>query len=273
MATRDQAEGLRRLLAVPSQRVLSCLSVLSATERNSMMINLSASFAKQGKPTLMVDAHRGSTGVSAWLNLQQEQTLLQVARRQRSMDAVIKDVSFGLTATRLLGGEVRGARLSSLESRELAKVFDMAVSRAEMVVVDCEPDLDGSLLLSSLDETDFLIQMSCHPDSIKHAYGLIKLLHYRQTTRTYGIVVSGGAQVQAERVFSNLSLTARKYLGIELDFVGMVIDDVYSRRATELGRAVIDAFPGSKAAAAFMKIAHRLCATASDGLRFDSISA
>lgn len=273
MAKFDQAEGLRRLLEVPRQRVLTCLSVLPPAERNRLTINLAATFARQGRQTLMVDAHSRPGSLSSWLNLKNHQTLLEVACQQRSMESVMKNLSSRLSVTRLVHSMPQFARFNAVESRALSKVFDLAASKSDVVVVDCEADLDGSLLLSSFYEADLLVQMSCDAQSIKHAYSLIKLINQRHGRQSCGIVVSGGAGEQAERVFSNLSLTARKYLGIELDFVGAVADDAHWRRATELGRAVVDAFPASKAAGAFLKIADRLISMAHDGLRFDSVSA
>ncbi len=273
MAKFDQAEGLRRLLEVPRQRVLTCLSVLPPAERNSLIINLAATFARQGRQTLMVDAHTRSGSLSTWLNLKSHETLLEVARQQGTLNAVLKTLSPRLSVTRLVHSMPQFARFSPVESRALCKVFDLAASKADIVMVDCETDLDGSLLLSSFYEADVLLHMSCETQSIKHAYGLIKLINQRHGRQSCGIVVSGGGSEQAERVFSNLSLTARKYLGIELDFVGAVSDDAHLRRATELGRAVVDAFPASRAAGAFLKIADRLISMAHDGLRFDSVSA
>lgn len=273
MAKFDQAEGLRRLLEVPRQRVLTCLSVLPPAERNSLMINLAATFARQGRQTLMVDAHTRHHSLSTWLNLKNDETLLEVARQQRTMESVMKTLSARLSVTRLVHTMPHFARFNAVESRALSKVFDLAASQSDMVLVDCEADLDGSLLLNTFYEADLVVQMSCDAQSIKHAYTLIKLINQRHGRQSCGIVVSGGVGEQAERVFSNLSLTARKYLGIELDFIGAVSDDVHLRRATELGRAVVDAFPTSKAAGAFLKIADRLISTAHDGLRFGSVSA
>lgn len=273
MAKFDQAEGLRRLLEVPRQRVITCLSVLPPAEKNSLIINLAATFARQGRQTLMVDAHARHTSLSTCLNLKNHASLLEVARQKTGLESVLKTLSSHLSVTRLVPTMQQFVRFNSLESRALAKVFDLAASKSDMVVVDCEADLDGALLLSSFYEADLLLQMSCDASSITHAYGLIKLIHQRHPRHSCGIVVSGGAGEQAERVFSNLSLTARKYLGIELDFVGAVSDDAHLRRATELGRAVVDAFPASKAAGAFLKIADRLISMAHDGVRFDSVSA
>ncbi|MBC3808679.1 antiactivator of flagellar biosynthesis FleN protein [Undibacterium seohonense] len=272
MANYDQAEGLRRMLELPKLRVLTFLSALPDVDRNGMLINLSASFARQGKNTLMVDAKSSASSLSAWLNLKSDQTLLEVARQQRTMDAVIKLVSPGLCITKVAHGLSNDLGLPPAGYRELSKVFDLAVNRSDVVVVDGELNDDGGFILSSFEDSEMLIQVSADPATITNAYSLIKRLNNRLGRRTYGVVVSGVDAEQAQRVFSNLAMTARRYLAVELNFVGYVPADVHLTRATESGRTVIDAFPLSKAANAFVRMAEKLVTSASQSLRFDAMS-
>lgn len=268
----DQAEGLRRMLEIPKLRVLTFLSALPDSERNGMLINLSATLASRGKNTLMVDAKLTDSSLSSWLNLKSDQTLLEVARQQRTMDAVIKEVSPGLSITKVAHALPSSLGLPKSGYRELSKVFDLAASRSDLVVVDCELNADDSFLLSSFEDSELIIQVSGDPKAITNAYALIKRLNNRFGRRTYGVVVSGVDIEQAQKVFSNLSMTARRYLAVELNFVGHVPADIHLVRATELGRAVIDAFPLSKAANAFVRMAEKLVSTASQGFRFDAMS-
>ncbi|WP_395012401.1 MinD/ParA family protein [Undibacterium sp.] len=272
MVNYDQAEGLRRMLEGPKLRVLTFLSALPDSDRNGMLINLSASFARQGKNTLMVDAKSSGSGLSAWLNLKSDQTLLEVALQQRTMDSVIKVVSPGLSITKVAHGMANVLGLPQAGYRELSKVFDLAVNRSDLVVVDGELNADGSFILSSFEDSELLIHVSADPNTITNAYSLIKRLNNRLGRRTYGVVVSGVDAEQAQRVFSNLAVTARRYLAVDLNFVGHVPVDIHLTRATESGRAVIDAFPLSKAANSFVRMAEKLVASASQGLRFDAIS-
>jgi flagellar biosynthesis protein FlhG len=268
----DQAEGLRRMLEMPKLKVLSFLSALPDSDSNGMLINLSATLANRGKNTLMVDAKLTDSSLSAWLNLKSDQTLLEVARQQRTMDAVIKQVSPRLSITKVAHVMPKNLGLPQSGYRELSKVFDLAASRSDLVVVDCELNADDTFLLSSFDESELIIQVSADSKAITNAYTLIKRMSNRLGRRSYGIVVSGADGEQAQKIFSNLSATARRYLAVELNLVGYVPADVHLVRATESGRAVIDAFPLSKAANAFVRMAEKLVSTASQGFRFDAMS-
>lgn len=230
------------------------------------MINLSTMLAKQGKNTLMVDAKSTHASLGAWLNLKSDQTLLDVAKQARTMDSVIKAVSPGLSVTRVASVKLQAARLHQGADCELfcklSKVFDMAARKSDVVLVDCEFSADDSFLLSSFDDSEMMVQVSADPNTIKNAYGLIKRINHRLGCRQFGIVVSGANQAQAQLVFANLSSTAKRYLAVDLDLVGFVPEDIYLRRATELGRSVMDAFPLSKAANAYKRMADTLLSTA-----------
>ena len=270
MANFDQAEGLRRMLELPKKRVLTFLSALPESERNGTVINLSASLARKGKHTLMVDAKTSASSLSAWLNLQADQTLLDVARQKRTMEFVIKEVSPGLSVTKVIHSTPQSLHLPQSGFRELSKVFDIAASRSDVVVVDCELNADDTFLLSSFDDSDVIIQLSADPNTIKIAYGLIKRLQTSLGIREFGIVVTNVNQAQAELIFANLSMTAKRYLAVDLDLVGFIPEDLYLKRATELGRSVVEAFPLSKASNAFVRIADKLISTATSSLRFNS---
>lgn len=270
MANYDQAEGLRRMLEVPKQKVLTFLSALPESERNGTVINLSASFARKGKHTLMVDAKTSEASLSAWLNLKADQTLLDVARQKRTMEFVIKEVSPRLSITKVSHTTPNALQLPQSGFRELSKVFDIAASRSDVVVVDCELNQDDSFLLSSFDDSEVIIQLSADPVTIKTAYSLIKRLQNRVGIRHFGIVVTNVTQQQADLIFANLSITAKRYLSVELDLVGFIPDDLYLKRATESGRSVVEAFPLSKASNAFVRIADKLIATATSSLRLNA---
>lgn len=255
----DQAEGLRRMLVLPKTRLFCFLSSSPIMERNSVLINLSASLAQQGQKTLMVDAKTSSSSLAAWLNLGADQSLLDVAQQTRTMDFVVQELVPRLSATKLVSGKL--ARKNLQQSALLSDVFDQVASQSDMVFVDCELDVDDSFSLSSFDDSEMLIHVSADPLAIKNAYLMIKRIHQRLGRRPYKVVISSAPARLAQTVFSNLAHTAKHYLGLELVFAGAIPDDVYLQRATAAGRSVLDAFPESSSARAFVRLAGQFLET------------
>ncbi|MFZ6773694.1 MinD/ParA family ATP-binding protein [Undibacterium sp. SXout7W] len=262
MANFDQAEGLRRMLAGPKPRVLTFLSALKDEEKSGMLVNLGVSLARQGSQVLMIDTRASDDSIGAWMNARNDRTLLDVAKQQRTMSEAIKIVASGLSVTMLARHSITSTGLIAENSRQLSRVFDHLVSSSDLVVVDTDIDAEDSFPLSSLDDSEIVIQVSADPTRIKAAYGLIKRVSNRLGRRQYGILVSGASEKEARLIYTNMAQAASRYLAVPLHFVGYVPEDEHVRKAAHLGRSVIDAFPKACASMAFSRLAAQLATTA-----------
>ena len=271
MANYDQAEGLRRMLEQPKLRIITFLSALPDEDKSSMLINLADSLARAGKHTLMIDTKSSPRGIGEWMDVHSSQSLLEVVKHQRSIESVIKKISSKLSITKLSGSGSQIRSMLKLGQRELAKVFDLAVSKSDFVIVDCELDANDTFIISSLEDSEIIIQVSTDPSTIKNAYSQIKRMNEKSGCKNFGIVISGATQKQAQLIFSNLSQTASRYLAVRLDFLGFVPDEGHLRKAIDLGRSVNDIFPLSNAAAAFTQMANQLISSSQANALFNVI--
>jgi flagellar biosynthesis protein FlhG len=272
MANIDQAEGLRRMLESPKPRVLTCISACPDEEKSELLVNLGVSLARQGRDVLMVDARSSRDSVGAWLNAYQHQTLLDVARQQRSMIEAIKPVSAGLSVTMLSQYLTLSSSVPTESLRRLSRVFDLVVNRAQWVMVDCEVDQHDAFPLASFDDAEIIVQVSRDPATIKAAYTMIKRISGRVGRRSYGIVVSGATETEARLVFANMALAAQRYLAVTLNFVGHIPKDAELKKAARIGRSVVDAFPLATASQAFCKIADQLLGNMSNAARHSTMN-
>ena len=93
-------------------------------------------------------------------------------------------------------------------------MFDLAVDRSSLVIVDSEVDMNDAFPLASLDESELVMQVSANPVSIKEAYGLIKRVSNRVGRRSYGVLVSGSNEKEARLVYTNMAQAASRYLAV-----------------------------------------------------------
>jgi len=148
--------------------------------------------------------------------------------------------------------------LDSKVSSQLNRIFDSLARQYEIVLVDATLNNNHLLPLKTLNESEILIQLTRHPESIKKAYMLIKQICSQLGRRPFGIIVDDATEAQAQIVFRNISQVARRFMQVELEFFGAIPPDEHLSRAAKLGRAVIDAFPLATASTAFKEIAQRL---------------
>ncbi|WP_339937326.1 antiactivator of flagellar biosynthesis FleN protein [Undibacterium luofuense] len=254
MVKTDQAEGLRRMLAVPRPRVLSFISVLDDHRKSRMLINLSMALASQGQEVMVVDARCTRHSVGVWMNARFDRCLLDVARQQRTMQEAVKTVVTGLNVTQLCRQSESLEWLPQESVRQLNRVLDMAANHADLMLVDVAPDEQDQFPLSALDDSELMIQVSATPEEIKAAYALIKRLSQRLGRRTFHILVSAASERDARLIYSNMAQAASRYLAVPLQYAGFVPEDEYVVRAAHQGQSVTDAFPNSRAAQSYMAL-------------------
>ena len=267
----DQAEGLRRMLAVPKPRVFTFLSALKEEDKSTMLVNLGISLARQGQQTMMLDARSSGNSVGAWLNAQNNKTLLDVARQQRTMQDAIKIVSSGLSVTMLSREANMLSGLTPEVSRQLSRVFDIVTHRSDLVLVDSNIDSHDAFPLAALDSSEVVIQVSSDPAAIKNAYGLIKRMSSRLGRRSFSILVSGVSEKEATLIYTNMAQAASRYLAVPLNYIGYVPEDDHVRKAASMGQSVIDAFPRARASVAFSRLAAQLVNSACSVMSFEGV--
>jgi len=255
----DQAAGLRRIMATPRPRVVSILSAAQDSkiqDQPRLMTNLAASIRCHGSDVLIVHASRDSREAS--YEIDRLPALLDVATDQATLLSAIKVASHGYYVSKLMQKSQVNIPLDNKISSQLNRIFNSLARQYEIVLVDATLNKNHLLPLQTLNESEILIQMTRHPESIKRAYTLIKQICSQLGRRPFGIIVDDATDAQAQVVFRNISQVARRFMQVELEFFGAIPSDDHLSRAAKLGRAVIDAFPLATASTAFKEIAQRL---------------
>jgi flagellar biosynthesis protein FlhG len=251
----DQAEGLRRMLERPKPRLFTFLSVLPAVEKQAMLFNLGASLREVASHVLLLDAAAAGGANDFYNKLLHPRmaTLLDVARQERVLEDVIQPLPQGIGLA-LLARHEQVAVLKEHAVR-IAAAFDLLAAQADIVLFNGELDAEDAFPIAAMDTGEIVIQVSTSSNSIKSAYILLKRLSDKLGRRRFSLLLTGGAEKEAQMVFDNIAQAASRYMAIQLDFLGAVPADEHLARAAGQGRTVIDAFPLASASLAFKRIA------------------
>jgi flagellar biosynthesis protein FlhG len=255
--TTDQAEGLRRMLAGPKPRIFTFLSALSADDKSAMLINLGASLVRTGSDVLMVDASTKSSGVFSRLGISHKATLLDVARKEAALHEVVQTVQQGFGIATLTRGPTRVMTQSVDQSNRLANAFGALAKKADIVLVDAELGTDDSLPVPVMMQSEIVVQVSTSAVSIKNAYAIVKRLNAKLGKHPFNLLVTGASEKEAKVVYENMAQAASRYLAVELHSMGSVPADEHLKKASYLGRSVVDAFPLAVSSVAFRRLAGR----------------
>lgn len=256
----DQAEGLRRMVSGPRPRVLAVLSSAPDADKTALLVNLAASLHQAGSQALLLDACSQRRGIAR--RLQPELTsLAAVASEGLPLRHAIASVQDGLQLATLCD-----ANQQSLGAREIAQtesLFERLSAQHDVVLADADLNQQDDFLLPCLAQGDILVQVCERESSITGAYALIKRLQARLGRRPVGVLVTGCDPQRAATVYRNMAQAASRYLAVDLHSLGCVPADESLRRASRLGRSVVDAFPLADAAVAFRGLAGQVLHSAS----------
>jgi flagellar biosynthesis protein FlhG len=254
------------MLAGPKPRIFTFLSAATPAERSTMLVNLSASLARQGSAVVLLDAC-ASNGVSQRIGVQTQATLLDVARQQRAFDQVALAVPHGFHLATLTCGSLRPLTQDPDQLRRLSNTFNVLAAQADVLIVDAELDEQDNFPVEAMASGDIVVQVGAGAASVKDAYALIKRLSTQLGRRPFGVLVTGADEREAATVYQNMARAANRYLALQLYSIGFIPSDEHVMRAARSGRAVVDAFPRAGAAVAFRRLAEQLSSRVIGGMQ------
>jgi len=253
----DQAAGLRRIMAGPKPRILSLLSASHHEVQAKIISNLASTLHRQGGDVLVVHAGEDSPETMKQYDLQNLHSLMEKAIDNFNCHA-IKTSSHGFAVSRLLPKNQLIRHYSEDELHSLNSLFTSMAKHHEIVLVDSVLTANNTLPLDSLNQGEIVIHLNQKPESIKQAYSLIKMICSELGRRPFSILINEANAKTAQTVFNNINQVARRFMHVELEYIGFIPVDDHLGRAARLGRSVVDAFPMASASQAFKELASKI---------------
>lgn len=258
----DQAEGLRRLLVRNQTQVITLVAGKQGLGRTSATLNLAAALSSAGKDVLVLDENPAPNNLAQSLGLFARYDLLDVAQGKCQLrDAVLHGKGYAVLpsarAMRALAG------LNAAEQECLEDALAEASGGVDVMLVDAAMLAGQAAVSSSLASgVRLLVVMEATASGITESYSLIKRLALENARLRFEIVVNKVVNEQTARlVFGNMEKVARSNLAARLDYLGCIPLDDKLKRATQLGRSVVEAFPAANSAKSYAALSQRVLQT------------
>lgn len=257
--SQDQAEGLRRLLARDSVRIVTLTSGRPGVGKTGIVANLAVALAKRGRRVLVLDEQQGEGRMESLFGLSAQYDLMHVIRREKTLADVMLHGPEGVGIISAGKGLQVLAGLRQEDQDWLVHSFRQLSKSVDVVLVDAVAGIASNVLPLSLASQEIVIVVSLHPSSITDAYALIKVLNQNFAIRRFHILASkvqGAAE--ARGLFGNMAKAAERFLDVSLDFMGYVPSDEKVKQSARICRPVVDAFPVAASAKAIRSLAEAL---------------
>jgi flagellar biosynthesis protein FlhG len=253
-----QVSGLKGITNPRPVRVVSITSGKGGVGKTNISVNLAISLVAHGNKVLLLDADLGLANIDVLLGLQPTCNLSHVIKGDCSLEeAIIKDPS-GLRIIPAASGIQEMAELSHIEHAGLIRAFSELSFNPDILLIDTAAGISDSVVSFSKAAHEVLVVVCDEPASITDAYAVIKLLNREHGLQRFRVLANMVHSAQEGiDLFKKLMKVTDRFLDVTLEYLGSVPYDEYLKKAVQKQRAVVNAYPRSKSALAFNKIAQK----------------
>jgi flagellar biosynthesis protein FlhG len=275
MAKVDQAASLRGTR--PSWAPLKSGTERAQTRRLSIAItsgkggvgktqisaNLAVAIAQRGRKLLLLDADLGLAGLDLALGVTPQHTLNEVLEGRLTVEQIAAEGPCGIRLLPACPGRYEMANLSPKDRDMLSNAVDLAAAAYDVLLTDTGAGINSNSVSFAASADEVVLVATPDPTSMRDAYAMAKVLTKRAGVETIRFVANQvTSEAQGAELHDTLRNLIRRFLPIELTFLGCVPRDELVRQSVAAGSPFILRAPESHAARAIQSIAGRLLAVA-----------
>ena len=253
----NQPHSSRRIKNNPV-RVIAVTSGKGGVGKTNVAVNLGVSMATMGKDVMLMDADLGLANVDVMLGLKPRFNMSHVVSGERPLDEVVVDGPEGLKIVPASSGLRSMAALEPAEHAGVIRAFSELNFPLDVLLIDTAAGISDSVIAYTKAAQEVIVVLCDEPASITDAYALIKLLSREYGMHRFRVLTNMVSSVQTgKELYRKILQVTDRYLDVALDFMGVIPNDEYLRKAVQRQKAVVDAFPRCKSSLAFKKLAQK----------------
>ena len=254
----EQPIGMQRAVTPKPVRVIAVTSGKGGVGKTNVSVNLALALANEGKEIMLMDADFGLANIDVLLGVHPKYNLQHVISGEHNLEDIMVEGPGGIRIVPASSGTQSMAELTASEHAGLIRAFSEINTNIDTLIIDTAAGISSSVISYSRAAQEVVVVVCDEPASITDAYALIKLMAKEYGLNRFHILTNKVNSVQEGRsLFNKLVNVTDRYLDVAMDFMGAIPQDEYLKKAVQKQRAVVDAYPRSKAAMAFKKLAQK----------------
>jgi len=240
--------------------VIAVSSGKGGVGKSNVVINLAVSFDQLGKRVLVMDADLGLANIDVLLGLTPRHNISHVLDGRKQLKDVLIDGPGSIRIMPASSGVQELTRLTDEQKLIFLEMLDEIESEIDILLIDTSAGISDTVLYFNLAAQEKIVVVTPEPTSLTDAYALIKVLYTKYGERHFKVLTNSVKDENAGKaIFAKISKVADHFLdGISLDYLGSIPHDPSVSRAVIQQKPLVELFPNSPAAKAFMIVAQRI---------------
>lgn len=254
----DQASGLRRMANPHPVRVIAVTGGKGGVGKTNVSLNMAIALANMDKEVMLMDADLGLANIDVLLGLHPKYNLQHVIRGERTLEEVIVEGPSGIKVIPASSGIKDMSELSPNQHAGLVRAFSEINHKLDVLIIDTAAGISDSVVTFTRASQEVIVVVCDEPASITDAYAMIKLLNREHGLFRFRVLANMTQSAQQGRdVYEKIVKVTDRFLDVAMDYIGCIPRDEYLVKAIRKQRAVVEAYPRSKASIAFKTLAEK----------------
>ena len=262
----DQASKLRVLARGQApesplfrSRVMAITSGKGGVGKTNVVAGLAIALANQGQKVVVLDADFGLANIDILLGLAPTHTLEHVLRGEKVLEEIMVEGPRGIQVIPASSGIQELTRLDAASELRLIQGLQRVSEGQDWLLIDTAAGIHDSVIKLIMAAQEIVLVTTPEPTSLVDAYAMVKVVHLRDATKPIWLLINNSqTETEAEETIEQLQAATLRFLGRELQVLGMIPSDPHVLQAVRQQRSVVDLYPRSPASIAFQSIADQV---------------
>lgn len=236
----DQAQRLRQMVPADRSQIQHATQVLTIASgkggvgKSNFSLNFALGLSVAGKKVVVLDADVGFANIDVLMGKPPRKTLADMVTSGASVWDVLELGPYGI---HYIAGGSGLHDLMNLSQEQFLHIVEQLTELqgfADYLIVDTGAGLTDATMRFILSSDDLIVVSTPEPTAMTDAYALIKLVTQRKQKATIHLVVNRATSlIEGKQAAEKLALVAKKFLDLELQTLGYVLDDPYVSKAVK----------------------------------------
>ena len=239
-------------------RIISITSGKGGVGKTNIVANLGYQLSRSGQRVLILDADFGLGNLDILLGLAPRYNLSHVLSGEKTIQDILVEGPGKLSILPAASGIQELTQLSREQKMRLLGALDQLLDSMDILLIDSAAGISPNVMDFSVSAQEIMVVVTPEPTSITDAYALMKVLSTRYAEKTCRLIVNQvSSEHEGREIFRQLNLVAQKFLAINMDYFGCILQDDNLVRCVKQQRIVSQAHPESLSTYGFRNLARR----------------
>jgi flagellar biosynthesis protein FlhG len=249
-------EGAALSPGLPRVKVVAVTSGKGGVGKTNIAANLAICLSRGGDRVVLMDADLGLGSVDVLLGISPVYTMQNMVEDGVQLSDVMMEGPGGIRILPAGSGALSVSCLSNERKTALLNELTKLEEDADILLLDTGAGISENVLYFCKAAGEVILVTSPEPTAVTDAYAVIKVLHQTENRANIRVLVNNVRRPkEAQDVFESLRKVSERFLGVALDYCGMVPADANVPRSVVRQKAFVQAFPATPASRAIEDLA------------------